>query len=387
MESAVGREDLMTNTELNNLAAPFPYFGGKSKVRDEVWRRFGKVDRYVEPFFGSGAVMLANPYWQDTKEIVNDLNHFISNCWRSLRHDPEAVAYWCDYPTIEIETHLWHIWLVNEGIERIKACEWDAGHYDAEVAGKWLYGMANWIGSHYAAGTGCWTRESLKQAAESGTYNHREIVSALSGDGQGVNRQRPHLGDDGRGVNRKLPHLGNDGQGVNRKLPHLGNDGRGDESGTLFPKNEPLYQYIRRLSERLIEVDVCCGDWLRICKPAVTSAAKNSTVNNTAGIFFDPPYSTEAGRSSVYTHEDFSVAHAVRKWCVNESDNPRMRIALCGYDVEHKELEDYGFEPFTWSASGGYSGIGKKSAAGLANKHREVIWFSASCRSNEGRLF
>ena len=41
------------------LKAPFPWFGGKSRVADIVWDRFGKVDNYVEPFFGSGAVLLA----------------------------------------------------------------------------------------------------------------------------------------------------------------------------------------------------------------------------------------------------------------------------------------------------------------------------------------
>ena len=43
------------------LKSPFPYFGGKRKVADEIWRRFGAVANYVEPFFGSGAVLLARP--------------------------------------------------------------------------------------------------------------------------------------------------------------------------------------------------------------------------------------------------------------------------------------------------------------------------------------
>jgi site-specific DNA-adenine methylase len=37
------------------LKAPFPWFGGKSKVAPIVWERFGDVQNYVEPFFGSGA--------------------------------------------------------------------------------------------------------------------------------------------------------------------------------------------------------------------------------------------------------------------------------------------------------------------------------------------
>lgn len=45
------------------LAAPFPYFGGKARIADRVWQALGKVDHYLEPFFGSGAVLLRRPDW------------------------------------------------------------------------------------------------------------------------------------------------------------------------------------------------------------------------------------------------------------------------------------------------------------------------------------
>lgn len=34
----------------NILKAPFPWFGGKSKVAQEVWRRLGNVPNYRELF-------------------------------------------------------------------------------------------------------------------------------------------------------------------------------------------------------------------------------------------------------------------------------------------------------------------------------------------------
>lgn len=37
------------------LRAPFPYFGGKSRIAPTVWERFGAVPNYVEPFFGASA--------------------------------------------------------------------------------------------------------------------------------------------------------------------------------------------------------------------------------------------------------------------------------------------------------------------------------------------
>ena len=247
--------------------------------------------------------------------------------------------------------------------------------------------MANWIGSHFAVGTGGWTRERLKLAEDIGSLDLADIKAVegeIVNDGRGVNRKRPHL-SSGQGVNRKLPHCGG-GRGVNQLMPVT------DESFTdelsFFPRNHGLYQYIRELSQRFIEVDVCCGDWLRILKPAVTLAGKESTHKGTCAVFLDPPYSAEAGRSSVYAVEDFSVAHAVRDWCIEETDNENIRIALAGYDVEHAILEkEYGWEAFSWSANGGYANFAAQGNASHANKKREVIWFSPSCSSARGELF
>lgn len=55
------------------LKAPFPWFGGKSMVADIVWQRFGHVPNYIEPFFGSGAVLLGRPHSPGI-ETVNDLD-------------------------------------------------------------------------------------------------------------------------------------------------------------------------------------------------------------------------------------------------------------------------------------------------------------------------
>ena len=43
------------------MQVPFPWFGGKSRAAHLVWERFGDLPNYVEPFFGSGAVLLNRP--------------------------------------------------------------------------------------------------------------------------------------------------------------------------------------------------------------------------------------------------------------------------------------------------------------------------------------
>jgi DNA adenine methylase len=53
------------------MQAPRPWFGGKSRAADLVWSRLGDVPNYVEPFFGSGAILLARPH-EPRIETVND---------------------------------------------------------------------------------------------------------------------------------------------------------------------------------------------------------------------------------------------------------------------------------------------------------------------------
>ena len=84
------------------LKAPFPYFGGKRVIAAEVWRRFGDTPNYIEPFLGSAAVLLARPAFEGNRiETVNDADGHVANFWRALQADPDAVAYYADWPVSE----------------------------------------------------------------------------------------------------------------------------------------------------------------------------------------------------------------------------------------------------------------------------------------------
>ena len=61
---------------MSDLRAPFPWFGGKRRVADVVWRAFGNVPNYVEPFAGSLAVLLARPH-EAKIETVNDRDRYL----------------------------------------------------------------------------------------------------------------------------------------------------------------------------------------------------------------------------------------------------------------------------------------------------------------------
>ena len=78
------------------LRAPFPYFGGKREAAALVWSALGRVQNYVEPFFGSGAVLLGRPPGWRGNETVNDLDGMVANFWRAVKADPAIVAEHAD---------------------------------------------------------------------------------------------------------------------------------------------------------------------------------------------------------------------------------------------------------------------------------------------------
>lgn len=311
------------------LQAPFPWFGGKSRVAPEVWAAFGDVPNYVEPFFGSGAVLLARPH-NPMVETVNDKDGFIANFFRAIKHAPEEVAEWADNQVNENDLHARHIWLVERRADLTSRLDGDPDYCDAKIAGWWVWGICCWIGSGWCSGNGPWR-------------------SVEDGDGF---RQLVHMGSAGQGVNRQLVHLGDAGQGVNRQLVRL-------------------REWFGALSERLRDVRVCCGDWTRVCGPTPTEKI------GLTGLFFDPPYSAEADRSEVYSVEDLTIAHAVREWCLENGGNRLLRIALCGYEGEHDALTAAGWSCHAWKSKGGYGSQG--DGRGRDNAGRERIWFSPHC--------
>ncbi len=129
---------------MTQLKAPFPYMGGKSRVAETVWERFGDVQHYIEPFAGSLAVLLGRPHDDFSKETVNDKDGFIANFWRALKNDPEQLAERANYPKTENDMHARRKWLASQRDTLTQKLENDPHFYDTKIAGWWVWGMALW---------------------------------------------------------------------------------------------------------------------------------------------------------------------------------------------------------------------------------------------------
>lgn len=320
---------MITMTEDRELVAPFPWFGGKSLAAPIIWRAFGNVPNYVEPFAGSLAVMLARPSAPKI-ETANDKDGFVANFWRATAADPEAVSRFADWPVNEADLHARHRWLVDRGESLLEQLVADPDYFDAKVAGWWVWGICTWIGNGW-----CSRDERL----------HRCI---------------PKIGTPGHGIHapsRKKP-LTHRNKGVHR-------DGVAGELTDLFAA----------LADRLRRVRICCGDWTRVLGRS-TLGIDTAHGMTPCGVLLDPPYAHDNREKRLYREDDASLSSDVRAWAIANGDNPNLRIALCGWDGEHE-------------MPAGWTRVAWKSKGSGKNRARERIWFSPHClqATTQGSLF
>ncbi len=309
------------------MKAPFQYFGGKSAVANIAWAALGSPKHYIEPFFGSGAVLLARPNHapSETMESVCDKDGFIANVWRAMQSAPEEVAKWCDWPVNHADLNARRRVLLKNESNLLENLVADDQWCDPKMAGYWIWAASCWIGS----GLTC--------------------TNAI-----------PHISDGGMGVHAigQIPHISTGGMDATTA------------ADVSAPFNTNIYKHFRQLSERLRYVRVVCGDWTRVCGGAWQDSKGD------VGIFFDPPYGVTDRHTTIYRHDSTDVAAQVMAWCLERGSRPSYRIVLAGYD-EHTELLENGWTSLNWKACGGYANQG--NGAGKQNRKREMLYFSPYC--------
>jgi hypothetical protein len=323
----------------------FPYFGGKSSIADSVWDRLGLVDNFVEPFVGSGAIFFANP--NPCTSTLNDASGLMINLWRAIQRDHEAVAGEASKLLGEADLHACELEALAKRDFLCQRCEADLAYFDTTLAGRYLWGLCNKIGS-FAVDGGPWINHE-------GILTDSRKLPHLGDAGKGISRELPHLGNAGKGISRELPHLGSAGAGISRELPHLGNAGR----------EEYILGLMQYYVEKLQHARLTCGDWTRVCKSKSVTTAHGLT-----GIFLDPPYEKSG---NLYTSN--GCFWDVVAWAKSEENNPQLRIALAGYYSDDLAEKLEGWEMLRWKQKGGYGGA--------KNSFLETLFFSPNCRKVE----
>lgn len=287
------------------LKTPFPWFGGKSKAADLIWSRFG-----------------------------DDCGNYIEPFFGSGAVWLNRPATFSGWATVnDLDGNIANLWrsMQRDPDGVAEAACWPVNECDLHARHLWLVNNAAKLSGRLMADPDyCEPRTAGWWA-----WGACSWIGGGWCAGDGPWRAVP----DSDGVPSLI--LGNGGKGVNRKL-------------------EWLKEWFAELSDSMEGARVCCGDWSRICSPATM------TRNGPAAVLLDPPYSLT---DAVYAHDSSTVSSDVHAWCLLNGADPRLRIAFCGHDTEHNELEDWGWTVETWAKGGGYQGA----------DDRERIWFSPGC--------
>lgn len=78
------------------------YPGSKNNLADRIVRMMPEHKSYLEPFFGSGAVLFNKPI--SPIETINDIDNEVVNLFKTIREDPEKLSHAIRYtPYAETE--------------------------------------------------------------------------------------------------------------------------------------------------------------------------------------------------------------------------------------------------------------------------------------------
>lgn len=367
----------------SRLPAPFPLHGGKGRIVDLVWERFGPdVKVYSEPFAGTIAILLGCPFGRIQREIVSDTNGHIANFWRAMQHAPREVARWADYPTFHHDLSARHRWLVEWARRNAARLLEDPNWFDAQAAGWWVWGISNWVGSGWCLDAGGkiakvsdkrpYLRDrsgmggkgisaqrligpdglpvrqgsTVRSMALPDVYDKRPFVLGKGTDEQGVSVQRdvlpsvsdrrPMMDHKGGGVGVSVQRLN-----ISDKRPYVRDNGYGRGinaqarafEGTVGT-GERLVEYFEALAQRLAGVVTLNRDWSSAVTPTLLQHTPTSPKPPVA-IFLDPPYRTTGGRSTQLYQSDSDgdsdrAAQNSYEWAVEHGDV--YRIVYCAHE-------------------------------------------------------
>ena len=289
----------------------FPYVGGKYLVAPEINRRFGEIDTRIDAFTGSSSWILASPPVR--YEIVNDLDGYVVNYLRAVKYAPEELARHLDFPRAELELIAYHHYTRDKLPELVARLGGDPDYYDPVLAARWAYVMAYKVVNSSLLKSGGWSVRDGRLVYERSAGRVRgSVTSSL------------------------------------RVLDRL-------------VKEHRVSEYVAALSKRLRGVQVYWNDF-----EVVVSKARYHL--GVVGILLDPPYPRHLHNYD-YDTDTADVWQRAARWAVANGDNPKLRIAVCGYnDADSDALFPSGWARFSWNRSG----IGQY-------KDRECIWFSPHC--------
>jgi len=150
-----------------SMNAIFKYPGSKWRIAEWIVSFFPEHHSYLEPFFGSGAVLFNKP--RSNIETVNDLNGDVVNLFRWIREDPEKLAQQVFLMPYARDVYEWAFQPSKDSLERAvkMLVKMQMGH-GFRMTGEKVGWKIDIQGREkaYAAGQWCALPDVIRQAAE-----------------------------------------------------------------------------------------------------------------------------------------------------------------------------------------------------------------------------
>jgi site-specific DNA-adenine methylase len=119
---------------------PIVYVGGKRRIAPEVWKRFGDVHVYLEPFAGGLGVLLGRPeHHKGHIEIANDSDLAVLNFWRCVRVCPMAVVQEAERLRHAVEIRAAYSNAMETLKSRVDLFKTRVSYCEPQAAGLWAF--------------------------------------------------------------------------------------------------------------------------------------------------------------------------------------------------------------------------------------------------------
>ena len=314
---------------------------------------------YAEPFFGSGGIYFGCPYGPRPKEIINDLDCYVANFYRSMQQDYENLAKLTDYPTISADMKARRHWLRENRSTVQKLMDFNPEFYDTKIAAWWCYVVTNSI---LISGSVSLLPDDYEKIIVPNTLDELMEFDGEIEYPAKFDSARPEAGPR-KGIHSKKFSI--------HSCPYCR---CAEDNGVL--DGTRLLKPFTRIGRRLANCIILNQDWEKALNPTILCTTKSYSDKLKIGVFLDPPYGVgSAGerQERLYAYDTVTLIQKVQNKAIELSEDPRIRIAVCGFDTDYESWPD-GWEMVPWKRRGGMEKSGKTDIA-----RQEVIWFSPSC--------
>lgn len=322
------------------ISVLYTYMGSKRSQLTNILDILGDdISTLIEPFAGTACVSINRP--KSVKNCyINDYDCHVANVLRSVMYYPDDLIKAAARPRIELDMHQTHDYLVNGKVKIREALLSSNRGCIPEMAGWWVWGLNNWIGSGWCCENG-YTKYLIKP--DEVAIKNKDLDQFL-GNKITTGRGKPCHGNN---LTEQLP------KATWRIKPSDSN--KLTEQLSQSERVDHITNMVYAIYNSLRDCRVLYGDFARVLTKSYIEGPRT-------GVFLDPPYRSCDKMDYGTDGKDLEVFTRAYNWFIDHRNDPKLRIVFCcqSGDLEGLEVPD-DIGRISWSRNSGYAKGDQKS--------------------------